>query len=68
MFYIKNYVLFNLMFIIMLLGMALLTRCLKISNDYEEVDFFAVHPFIFLIMGVNGELIFFGRLQHLSED
>jgi len=53
---------------IMLLGMTMLTRCLMTPRAYDEVEFFANCPYIFFIMGQNNELLFFGRVQNLSEN
>lgn len=52
----------------MLLGMTMLTRCLMTPRAYDEVEFFANCPYIFYIMGQNNELLFFGRVQNLSEN
>jgi len=52
----------------MLLGMVLLSRCLMTPRHYDEVNFFANSPFIFFIMDQNNELIFFGRVQNLTEN
>ncbi|XP_060838645.1 serpin B4-like isoform X4 [Rhopalosiphum padi] len=49
-------------------GMTILTRCLMTPRAYDEVDFFANCPYIFFIMGQNNELLFFGRVQNLSEN
>lgn len=53
---------------IMLLGMVMLTRRLMIPRNYDEVDFFANSPFVFFIMGQNNELLFFGRVQNVTEN
>lgn len=54
-------------FMIDLSGMEYVDRSIYFVR-YNIVEFFANSPFVFFIMGQNQELLFFGRVQNLTEN